>query len=91
MRSVQPSWAENPYRSKTPEWFVGLAVREDKACTIDVDLSKQEGGFISPCDGVIFDSAGRIFAGQIDGPINNMRVPAYDVDDGLILLGAQFR
>lgn len=90
-RSVQPSWAQNTYRSKTPEWFVALAVREDKACTIDVDKTRPEGGFISPCDGLKFDAAGRIFAGQLDGAIKNLRVPAYDVDDDLVLLGAQFR
>lgn len=90
-RSVQPSWARNAYRSKTPEWFVGLAVREDKACTIEVDEARSEGGFISPCDEVRFDAAGRIFAGQINGPVNNIRVPAYDVADGLILLGSQLR
>jgi len=90
-RSVQPSWAQNAYRSKTPEWFVGLAVREDKACTIDADKSQPEGGFISSCDGVKFDAAGRVFAGQTDASVKNLRVPAYDVEDGLILLGAQFR
>ncbi len=90
-RSVQPIWAQNNYRSKTPEWFVGLAVREDKACTIEVDKSRPEGGFISPCDGVIYDAAGRIFAGQTDASVGNLRVPAYDVDGDLVLLGARFR
>lgn len=89
--SVQPAWAQNQYRSKTPEWFVGLAVREDKACTIEVDETSAHGGFISPCDGVKFDAAGRIFAGQTDSPVNNIRIPTYDVDDQLILLGAKFR
>ena len=90
-RSNQPVWAKTAYRSKTPEWFVALAVREDKACTLEEDGERREGGYISSCDGVRFDSAGRVYAGQTDLPINNLRVPVYDVEEELILLGAQSR
>lgn len=90
-RSVQPVWAVNAYRSKTPEWFVALAVREDKACVIEADLSRVEGGYQSPCDAVRFDSAGRIFAGVADASVKNLRVPVYDVEEELILLGGSSR
>ena len=90
-RSNQPIWAQNTYRSRTPEWFVALAVREDKACSIEADDERSEGGYISDCDGVRFDSAGRVFAGTSDAPVNNLRVPVYDVEEELILLGGQSR
>jgi len=90
-RSSQPAWAQNAYRSRTPEWFVALAVRENKACTLEADDERPEGGYISACDGVRFDSAGRVFAGQSDKTVNNLRVPVYDVEEELILLGAQSR
>lgn len=91
-RSTQPSYAQNQFRSRTPEWFVALAVREGKACTIEVDTEREEGGFVSPCDGVRFDAAGRLYAGQPETTgVNNLRVPAYDLDDQLVVLGGQVR
>lgn len=90
-RSSQPAWAVNANRSRTPEWFVALAVREDKACAIDFDSSRDEGGYFSSCDGVRFDSAGRYFAGQDGEEVTNMRVPVHDVDGELIILGGQKR
>ncbi len=91
-RSTQPGWAQTPFRSKTPEWFVALAVREEKACTIEVDTNSKHGGFVSPCDGVRFDPAGRLYAGQPETTgVNNMRVPAYDLDDQLVVLGGRVR
>lgn len=90
-RSNQPVWAQSAYRSKTPEWFVALAVREDKACILEADGERPEGGYVSACDAVRFDSAGRVFAGQSDAPVKNLRVPVYDVEEELILLGGQSR
>jgi len=91
-RSVQPNTSKNPYRSEIPEWFVALAVREDKACTIEFDTENEFGGYVSPCDGIRFDAAGRLFAGQkIDANVNNMRVPLYGFEGDLLLLGARSR
>jgi len=90
-RSEQPSWARDAYRSRTPEWFVALAVREEEPCTIEADNTRAEGGYVSHCDGLRFDAAGRVFAGQTDTPVNNLRIPAYAVDDELIILGGSVR
>jgi len=90
-RSEQPDWARTPQRSRTPEWFVALAVREDAPCLLDADTANPNGGFVSACDGLRFDAAGRVFAGQSDTSVNNLRVPYYEIDDGLILLGGRAR
>ena len=90
-QSIQPSWAQTAYRSRTPEWFVALAVRGDEDCPVEADDQRPEGGYIGYCEGVRFDSAGRVFAGMSDTPVKNLRVPSYEVDEGLILLGGQPR
>jgi len=88
-RSTQPTWARNSYRSRSPQWFVALAVREDTPCVLEFDDSLAHGGYVSRCDGVRFDSAGRVFAGQNGPSVNNMRVPVYAVEDQLIVLGGR--
>jgi len=85
--SSQPAWAKNAMRSRTPEWFVALAVEEGRPCTINADRASEIGGFIGSCDDLRFDAAGRVFAGQINETVKNLRVPIYAVDDGMILLG----
>jgi len=89
--SQQPGWARNAHRSRTPEWFVALAVREDAPCVLVDDRENPHGGYVSECDALRFDAAGRVFAGQTDAAVRNLRVPVYDIDAGIVTLGGRSR
>jgi ubiquinol-cytochrome c reductase iron-sulfur subunit len=90
--SVQPKYADNPYRSEKPEIFVVIGICTHLGC---VPLYKPEiksvdatweGGFFCPCHGSKYDMAGRVYKG-VPAPLN-LPVPPYQfLSDSKILVG----
>lgn len=79
--SVQPSYADNVYRSIKPEILVLIGICTHLGC---VPLFKPEvhsvepsweGGFFCPCHGSKYDMAGRVYKG-VPAPLN-LVVPPY--------------
>lgn len=88
----QPPYAENPYRSRKPEFLIVVGVCTHLGCTPTyrpepgaVDKT-WPGGFFCTCHGSKFDLAGRVFKG-VPAPIN-LEVPPYVfLSDDEILIG----
>jgi ubiquinol-cytochrome c reductase iron-sulfur subunit len=90
--SVQPSYADNIYRSIKPEILVLIGICTHLGCvplykpevgSIDVGW---EGGFFCPCHGSKYDMAGRVYKG-VPAPLN-LAVPPYQyINDTLIRVG----
>lgn len=90
----QPEYAQNPYRSRTPEIgvYVGLCTHlgcspkyygEVKPEAFD---SEWQGGFFCPCHGSKFDLAGRVEK-NLPAP-NNLKVPPYFFEsENVIIIG----
>jgi len=79
--SDQPKYAENPLRSRTPEFLVVIGICTHLGCLPKQRFDKGElypswpGGFFCPCHGSRFDLAGRVFVGS---PASvNLRIPPY--------------
>ena len=89
----QPDYAQNEYRSRTPELMVLVGLCPHLFCspTPHIQLrpepfdSEWRGGFFCPCHGSRFDLAGRVYAGSPAS--RNMQVPpyAFESDDVLII------
>ncbi len=80
-RSHQPAWADSPWRSREPGWFVGFGVGGEMGCP----LVWQAGGeFTDSCSGTRYDAAGRVFAGQ--SVSRNLEVPVYRIEGGMLTL-----
>jgi ubiquinol-cytochrome c reductase iron-sulfur subunit len=79
-RSQQPGFADNPYRSKVPEWLVMVNICTHAGCRTHYQQSMERGagGFHCFCHGSHFDAAGRVFRGQ-PAPWN-MEIPDYEID-----------
>ncbi len=79
----QPAYAQNAYRSRTPEVFVAVGICTHLGCAptfrpdvAPADLGAEwKGGFFCPCHGSRFDLAGRVFKG-VPAP-TNLLVPPY--------------
>ena len=93
--SIQPSYAQNEFRSIRPNLLVMEGVCTHLGCAplprfevAPADLGPDwGGGFYCPCHGSKFDLAGRVYAG-VPAP-TNLTVPPYRyVNDGTILIGA---
>lgn len=90
--SVQPTFADNIYRSEKPEIFVVIGICTHLGC---VPLYKPEvksvdatweGGFFCPCHGSKYDMAGRVYKG-VPAPLN-LAVPPYKfLSDTKVLIG----
>ena len=93
--SVQPSYAQNEYRSIRPQFLVPEGVCTHLGCAplprFEVgpsDLGADwPGGFYCPCHGSKFDLAGRVFAG-VPAPTNLIVPPYRYVNDSTIVIGA---
>ncbi len=94
VRSQQPPYAENEYRSIKPEYLVlvGLCTHLGCSPTYRPDVApedlgpKWKGGFFCPCHGSRFDLAGRVYAG-VPAP-TNLEVPPYKfLSDSRIIIG----
>ena len=89
----QPDYAQNEYRSRTPELMVLVGRCPQLFCspTPHIQLrpepfdSEWRGGFFCPCHGSRFDLAGRVYAGSPAS--RNMQVPpyAFESEDVLII------
>jgi ubiquinol-cytochrome c reductase iron-sulfur subunit len=81
--SQQPAYAQNPYRSLRPEYFVTVAICTHLGCVpkfrpdlAPIDLGPDwPGGYFCPCHGSRFDFAGRVYAG-VPAP-TNLLIPPY--------------
>jgi ubiquinol-cytochrome c reductase iron-sulfur subunit len=83
--SEQPKYAQNEYRSATPELLVLVGVCTHLGCSPQEKPAEAKaemgadwpGGFYCPCHGSKFDFAGRVFKGS-PAPVN-LVVPPYTV------------
>ena len=88
----QPGYAQNEYRSRTPDVLVlgGLCPHLFCSPTPHVELRPQpfdtdwRGGFFCPCHGSRFDLAGRVYSGSPAS--RNMQVPPYSFESENILV-----
>jgi ubiquinol-cytochrome c reductase iron-sulfur subunit len=90
----QPEYAQNEYRSRTPELIVLVGLCPHLFCspTPHIQLrpeqfdSEWRGGFFCPCHGSRFDLAGRVYAGSPAS--RNMQVPPYSFEgDDVLIIG----
>jgi len=87
--SIQPSYANNEWRSRKPEYLVVVGICTHLGCspTYVPEISADfEGGFICPCHGSKFDYAGRVYQG-VPAPTNLTIPPYYFVSEGVVLIG----
>lgn len=88
----QPAYAQNEFRSRTPEVLVLVGLCPHLFCspTPHVELRAQpfdeawNGGFFCPCHGSRFDLAGRVYSGSPAS--RNMEVPPHTFEDESILV-----
>lgn len=88
----QPNYAQNEYRSRTPEVLVLVGLCPHLFCspTPHVELRPQpfdsdwRGGFFCPCHGSRFDLAGRVYSGSPAS--RNMQVPPYSFEGENVLV-----
>ena len=88
----QPGYAQNEYRSRTPDVLVLVGLCPHLFCspTPHVELRPQpfdtdwRGGFFCPCHGSRFDLAVRVYSGSPAS--RNMQVPPYSFESENILV-----
>lgn len=92
--SEQPKYAENEYRSRSPDVLVLVGVCTHLGCSPQEKPADAKGemggdwlgGFYCPCHGSKFDFAGRVFKGS-PAPLN-LVVPPYElVSDTKLVIG----
>ena len=80
----QPPYCKNKYRSRVPEWYVGIKICNHLCCIPHYRPKKASvapwwlGGFHCPCHGSMYDLSARVIKGS-PAP-HNMAVPEYDID-----------
>lgn len=79
-RSHQPEFANNPLRSRHPEYFVGYAVGTDLGCSLELGISTVK----ESCSQARYDFAGRALLG--DNKFLNLAVPDYTFSDNFKIL-----
>lgn len=92
---MQPSYAQNHYRSIKDEYLVLIGICTHLGCApqyrpevgaADLGGDQWFGGFYCPCHGSKFDLAGRVLKG-VPAPVN-LEVPPYKFEtDGLLIIG----
>lgn len=91
--SVQPTFADNVYRSLKPDILVLIGICTHLGC---VPLYRPElgsiepgweGGFFCPCHGSKYDMAGRVYKG-VPAPLNLVVPPYQFISDTQLLIGA---
>ena len=88
----QPGYAQNEYRSRTPDVMVLVGLCPHLFCspTPHIELkpepfdSQWRGGFFCPCHGSRFDLAGRVYSGSPSS--RNMEVPPYSFEGNDVLV-----
>ena len=92
--SIQPEFANNPYRSQKEDLLVMVGICTHLGCSPKVYPeivpqvfdAKWQGGFFCPCHGSRFDISGRVYNGSPAG--TNMVIPPYVyVDDNNLIIG----
>jgi len=92
--SDQPKYAQNEYRSATPELLVLVGVCTHLGCSPQEKPADAKGemggdwvgGFYCPCHGSKFDFAGRVFKGS-PAPLNLVVPPYTVVSDTKVVIG----
>lgn len=88
----QPAYAQNEYRSRSPEILVLVGLCPHLFCspTPHIELRPQpfdsqwRGGFFCPCHGSRFDLAGRVYSGSPSS--RNMQVPPHSFEGSDVLV-----
>jgi len=78
--SHQPDDADNPLRSRHPEYFVSYAVGTDLGCALTV----LESGLSEGCGSARYDFAGRALEGA--NKFQNLSIPDYNFGDNFSTL-----
>jgi ubiquinol-cytochrome c reductase iron-sulfur subunit len=92
--SQQPPYAQNPTRSRKPEFLVLVGICTHLGCspTYRPDIAPADlgeswlGGFFCPCHSSRFDLAGRVFQG-VPAPTNLVVPPHFYLTDNTIRVG----
>ncbi len=89
----QPNYAQNPYRSIKPEYFIAVGICTHLGCSptyLPDSFSEQvqgvKSGFFCPCHGSKFDMAGRVFQ-SVPAPLNLVIPPHMYLCDTRIVIG----
>lgn len=90
----QPSYAQNPHRSRKPQYLVLIGICTHLGCSptyrpevAPEDLgSEWRGGWYCPCHGSKFDLAGRVYK-NVPAATNLVVPPYYFKDDNTLLIG----
>ncbi len=89
----QPNYAQNPYRSIKPEYFIAVGICTHLGCSptyLPDSFSEQvqgvKSGFFCPCHGSKFDMAGRVFQ-VVPAPLNLVIPPHMYLSDTRIVIG----
>lgn len=89
----QPTYAQNPYRSIKPEYFIAVGICTHLGCSptyLPDSFSEQvqgvKSGFFCPCHGSKFDMAGRVFQ-SVPAPLNLVIPPHMYLSDTRIVIG----
>jgi ubiquinol-cytochrome c reductase iron-sulfur subunit len=92
---LTPEYARNEWRSRKPEYFVGVGICSHLGCSPSDKFQSGPqpslpdnwaGGFLCPCHGSTFDMAGRVFKNK-PAP-DNLEVPPHMyVSDTVLLIG----
>ena len=92
----QPEYAQNPVRSRKPEFLVLVGICTHLGCSPDKRLEAGPasglgddwlGGFFCPCHGSKFDLAGRVYK-NVPAPTNLVVPPHAYISDSRLLIGA---
>ena len=86
-QSKQPNDLRTPIRSHLPDYFVFIPADTDRGCQIRyIPPNKQPkpdvawyGGFSEPCNGSLYDTAGRVYRESRSERQQNLAVPEYKV------------
>lgn len=88
----QPNYAQNPYRSIKPEYFIAVGICTHLGCSptyLPDSFSEQvqgvKSGFFCPCHGSKFDMAGRVFQ-AVPAPLNLVIPPHMYLSDTRIVI-----
>jgi ubiquinol-cytochrome c reductase iron-sulfur subunit len=92
--SQQPSYAQNEYRSRKPEYLVLVGICTHLGCSptyrpelAPADLGAEwRGGWYCPCHGSRFDLAGRVYK-NVPAATNLEVPPYYFKQDQLLVVG----
>jgi ubiquinol-cytochrome c reductase iron-sulfur subunit len=93
--SSQPEFADNPYRSRDPRYFIALDYGTDLNCQLDYVDGTQAGpeeklwlgGLRDRCRGSWYDDAGRVYQGQ--QALRNLTIPTYRIEGDTLTLGVE--